>query len=526
VLILALAWALTAPLEQPPQVANALQGDGRLSPETGFSVAPGAFDDYFRARGGLRTFGPPVSNRFRLLGQDVQLFRYFALRQNPDGSIATLPLLDLGAIPSSRVGGQAVPPSDPRLTGSAPVPGTPEYDSRAQAFIRANAPDTWEGLQVGFYAAFLSTVTFQEAFPNGVGNRDLLPGFAQEIWGLPVSRPTRDSQGSDVVSFRWERGVMRYDRANAQVTVLALAELFKAVLTGENVPADLAAAAEGSRFYRQLDPRAPNGVARPGELPETTLLGAFQADGQPPTGVTPPSRTPTPTPTSQLGPPTPELPTTGSPTPIDRTRRVPGAGTPTTGASGDGSVSGSIAGEDDGQDACYGDEVITFAPENPRVGTELVIVVTSSRPHPYGRLAGTEQTTFVRERPGQRGLVWEWTVNLSNAGTHEYTFYVDSTIPCKKVSIQVRSALGTTSASSTGLDNDNVDNFSDNLSSDNFSNNVSSDNFGDNLSSDNSSDNTSANVSGDNSDDNSSSDNASDNLSNEDNGNDNGDNSS
>jgi len=180
-------------------------------------------------------------------------------------------------------------------------------------------------------------------------------------------------------------------------------------------------------------------------------------------------------------------------------------------------VSGSIAGEDDGQDACYGDEVITFAPENPRVGTELVIVVTSSRPHPYGRLAGTERTTFVRERPGQRGLVWEWTVNLSNAGTHEYTFYVDSTIPCKKVSIQVRLALGTTSASSTGLDNDNVDN---------FSNNVSSDNFGDNLSSDNSSDNTSANVSGDNSDDNSSSDNASDNLSNEDNGNDNGDNSS
>ncbi len=53
VLILALAWALTAPLEQPPKVANALQGDGRLSPETGFSVAPGAFDDYFRARGGL-----------------------------------------------------------------------------------------------------------------------------------------------------------------------------------------------------------------------------------------------------------------------------------------------------------------------------------------------------------------------------------------------------------------------------------------------------------------------------------------
>src|SRR5215208_3616677 len=141
VLILALAWILNAPLEEPPQVANALQGDGRYSPETGFSVAAGAFDDYFRARGGLRTFGPPVSNRFRLLGQDVQLFRYFALRQNPDGSIRTIPLLDIGAIPASRVGDQAIPPSEPRLTGSAPVAGTPGYDSQAQAFIRANAPD-------------------------------------------------------------------------------------------------------------------------------------------------------------------------------------------------------------------------------------------------------------------------------------------------------------------------------------------------------------------------------------------------
>jgi hypothetical protein len=491
VLVLALAWALTAPLEQPPKVVNALQGDGRFSPETGFSVAPGAFDDYFRARGGLRTFGPPVSNRFRLLGQDVQLFRYFALRQNPDGSITTLPLLDIGAIPSSRIGGQAVPPADPQLTGSAPVPGTPEYDSRAQAFIRANAPDTWEGLQVGFYAAFLSTVTFQEAFPNGVGNRDLLPGFAQEVWGLPVSRPTRDSQGSDAISLRWERGVMRYDRANARVAVLPLAELFKAVLTGENVPADLAAAAEGSRFYRQLDPRAPNGVARPGELPETTLLAAFQSDGQPSAGVTPPPRTPSPSPTSQPGSPTSELPTTASPTPTDRTRSVPGAGTPTPGASGDGSVSGSITAEDDGPDACYGDEVITFAPENPRVGTELVIVVTSSRPHPYGRLAGTERTTFVRERRGQLGLVWEWTVNLSTAGRHDYTFYVDSTIPCKRVSIEVRSALGTTSASSTGLDNDNLDNFGDNVSSDNSDDNLSSDNVSDNLSDDDNGDNSS-----------------------------------
>ncbi|MGE3913287.1 MAG: hypothetical protein AB7K36_28280 [Chloroflexota bacterium] len=94
-------------------------------------------------------------------------------------------------------------------------------------------------------------------------------------------------------------------------------------------------------------------------------------------------------------------------------------------------------------DICYGDELITFSPEFPRIGNELVIVVTSARPHPYGRLAGTEPLTFVRERPGQRGFVWEWTVRPSYAGEHEYTFYVDSTVPCQRVRIRVLPSLPT-----------------------------------------------------------------------------------
>src|SRR6185503_7279945 len=96
-----------------------------------------------------------------------------------------------------------------------------------------------------------------------------------------------------------------------------------------------------------------------------------------------------------------------------------------------------------GSDPCYGDEQMTFAPEVPRVNNEVLIAVTSSRPHPYGRLAGTEKTQFVRERPGQRGYVWEWTIQLSFPGTHEYTFYVDSTIPCQKISVTVRRGLAT-----------------------------------------------------------------------------------
>jgi hypothetical protein len=96
-----------------------------------------------------------------------------------------------------------------------------------------------------------------------------------------------------------------------------------------------------------------------------------------------------------------------------------------------------------GSDPCYGDEQVTFAPEQPRVANEVLIAVSSSKPHPYGRLAGTERTQFVRERPGQLGYVWEWTIMLSYPGQHEYTFYVDSTIPCKKVQLSVMESLAT-----------------------------------------------------------------------------------
>lgn len=96
-----------------------------------------------------------------------------------------------------------------------------------------------------------------------------------------------------------------------------------------------------------------------------------------------------------------------------------------------------------GSDPCYGDELITFSPQEPRVGNELLIAVTSARPHPYGRLAGTEIARFVRERPGQRGLVWEWIITPSYPGQHQYTFYVDSTLPCQKIDIRVLNSLAT-----------------------------------------------------------------------------------
>jgi hypothetical protein len=112
------------------------------------------------------------------------------------------------------------------------------------------------------------------------------------------------------------------------------------------------------------------------------------------------------------------------------------------------------------------------------VNNELLVAVSSSRPHPYGRLAGTEKTNFVRERPGQLGTVWEWTIALTWPGKHAYTFYVDSTIPCKTIEIDVRNQLSTKTPTPTktatpwGWDNGNSNNNNNGNSNDNNGNDL------------------------------------------------------
>lgn len=167
----------------------------------------------------------------------------------------------------------------------------------------------------------------------------------------------------------------------------------------------------------------------------------------------------------------------------------PYVGAPSGGAgTGSGSLPGAIvlssaspaAG---GADPCYGDELITYSPETPRIGNELLIAVTSAHPHPYGRLAGTERTTFVRERAGQRGYVWEWTVQPSYPGQHEYIFYVDSTVPCQQIQLRVLQSLATRTPTPTktprpyNWSSSSNDNGNNNGNDNNFDNNVSNTSF-------------------------------------------------
>ena len=512
VLLLVIVWAFTGPIERAPLIAGAaglvpgpVSPDrtvraGPMFPETGFAVADGPIGSYFAARGGARTFGPPISNPFPLLGSTVQLFRNHLLKVETSGAVTTVDLFGMNAIPFRNVGGVIVPEVDPYLVATAPVPGSPDYATRALAFIQETAPDQWESLPVGFYQTFLGTVKAEEALPAG-GEVALLPLFSQEIWGVPVSRPVRDAQNPDAVVQRWERGVMVWSRASGSVTAVPLGDAFKSLLTGDGLGPERTAAASGSQFLLQYAPTAPDGVARPVDLPDSVLAGAF---GEIPGGIaaaqlSDPTATPTPPPAfgglppapgaqpatdgglppppgaqpqtaGGLPPPPPggsaPLPQAGAAPPLPGA--VPAAGVPAPGAPG--------AAVSSAADRCYGDEQITFSPAEPRVANEMLVAVTSSRPHPYGRLAGTEKTTFVRERPGQLGTVWEWTIPLTWPGKHEYTFYVDSTIPCKKIEITVRQSLATRTPTPTktatpwGWDNGNNNNSNNN--NDNNNNNA------------------------------------------------------
>jgi hypothetical protein len=268
-------------------------------PETGFRIANAQFADYFRKRGGLRTFGYPVSNGFLFLGTQVQFFQRQIMQIRPDGGVGTLNILDADLMPYTRINGSTFPAADPALVGSAPDPGAPNYAQRVLAFVAEHTPDVWNGLPVNFRQTFLNTVRYEEAFPNREVGPGIMPLINLEMWGIPTSQPAFDPNNTGFVYLRFQRGIMHYDAATGATQGLLLADYLKAILTGQNLPPDLEEQARGSRFYRQYDPSRPRSVARPAELPATDLTNAFGELAVP----IPP--TPAPQPTPQVAGPVP-----------------------------------------------------------------------------------------------------------------------------------------------------------------------------------------------------------------------------
>ncbi len=294
-----LFWAGPLVTPQPTWAApeDVLEDDPRYFPDTGFRISDDRFWDYFQKRGGLRTFGYPVSRKFRLLGSDVQIFQRRIMQIQPGGSVGLLNMLDSDMLPYVTVNGATLPAKSDALVAQSPAVGTPDYASAVLQYVQTNSPDSWESYQTNFYQTFNDTCKMEEAFPDGDGSSGMLTGINLELWGVPVAAPAKDPNNFNFVYLRMQRGVMHFDSNNGLTQGLLLADVFKSILTGQNVPFDVAGPAAQSRYFKQYDNSKPDGLARPEQLPGSNLKDAFEKEG--PSGIAPlppPGTTATPSP--------------------------------------------------------------------------------------------------------------------------------------------------------------------------------------------------------------------------------------
>jgi hypothetical protein len=253
-----------APVRAPAVAAPPILHDQRYFNETGYRIDHDAIWDYFTARGRVPVFGFPVSRRFVLLGCDVQVFQRQIAQACAGRGVTLMNLLDPEVFPYERVNGSALPGTDLGLKAETPAVGTPDYGTAIVDFIRDNAPDSYEGQNVGFGKTFLNGLTGANPLIN------------LEIWGAPISRPRRDPGNDNFVYQRFQRGIMHFDAASGRTQGLLLADYLKAIMRGRDLPTDLGAAARSSKYFGQYCPEATRWVCRPGDLAATDLTFAFE----------------------------------------------------------------------------------------------------------------------------------------------------------------------------------------------------------------------------------------------------------
>jgi hypothetical protein len=223
------------------------QDDARVFPDTGYTVADDAIWSFFTQHGGSATFGEPISREFTLMGAPVQLFEDAALRVQPDGSVQAMQLTDPGLLPFTHLNGLTVPAADPAVAFVMPSPDQPNYAARIQVFLQTSVPDSWNGLPVQFWSTYSST-----------GGAD--------VWGVPTSAPKADPNNPNFVYQRFQNGILLYDASAGTTQALPLGEYLKDILTGQNLPADLASQSATSPLLRA------------GGLSSTDLTDAFVPD--------------------------------------------------------------------------------------------------------------------------------------------------------------------------------------------------------------------------------------------------------
>ncbi|HEY3060332.1 MAG TPA: hypothetical protein VGL99_15335 [Chloroflexota bacterium] len=244
---------------------------------TGYRVLDPRLVDYFDQHGGVATFGYPVSNAFPLVGVKTQLFQRHALQVRADGRVHTLDLPD-AALPITQLNGSRLPSPDPDLMATFPEAGTTDYLQVAADIALQNVRDEWNGVPINFWSSFVSSGACGQDASDGSCDTYARVAEALGVWGLPNSQPAIDPNNPDFVFQRFQRGIMQHTRSTGVTEGVLLGDWFKRVLVGIDLPADVEEELAGSAFLRQFVRSAPLGLARPSQLPETSLIDAFGAD--------------------------------------------------------------------------------------------------------------------------------------------------------------------------------------------------------------------------------------------------------
>jgi hypothetical protein len=247
--------ATPVPASQAVGNAPTIAHDERYFPQTGFRIDNDDVWNFFQQYGGIETFGYPTSRMMTFLGCPVQMFQRQIIQVCPGQGAGLINMLDPEIFPYTQVNGSTFPAADPTLKNNTPQVGSPTYGVDILAFIDQNVPDTYAGQPVNFLQHF-----------------NLTGGLT--IWGAPISQPAPDPTNGNFIYQRFQRGIMHYIAGTGTESIL-LADYFKDILMGQNVPADLEAQSHESRYFGQYCPGQPQWLCRPGDLPATDLTYAF-----------------------------------------------------------------------------------------------------------------------------------------------------------------------------------------------------------------------------------------------------------
>ncbi len=283
-LMLTLLAALPPAASAQPAPSDTSGDSSRAFPQTGYAIVDDAVWTYFTQRGGVNTFGYPVSREFTLQGAPAQLFQVALLQVQPDGSVRPVNLLGPGYLPYTHFDGLTVPALDPAIQAVAPTQSQPDYGARLIEFVRAVVPDAFQGQPVNFQSTLFGSVSCDAAFPDGNCQSDLLPLMDVEVWGLPTSMPAADPNNPNFVYQRFERGVLMFNASDGTTTWMPMGDALKSLITGKNLAPDLAKDASASPFLLQYDPTRANSLARPDALRDTDMTDAFTPDAETTTG--------------------------------------------------------------------------------------------------------------------------------------------------------------------------------------------------------------------------------------------------